>query len=863
MNTFADSLVAKIRGESAFWDDIEKVSSFAISQLVPGLKANAPGEVERDSIRRLLQSASIFSQTKSDADKTLAQDLAFFSAVASNEQHDKALAKDVLYNLGNLPGANRLSVDLKIQDGCFSSYLRQSLLKAINTVSIAEHEYALTDFQRAVWASLPKSTIAAISAPTSAGKSFVVLEYLCQQAISENSFVAVFVAPTRALLGEIHGKIHSRLSGHLENTRVSTIPTLDKQNRAKQIFVLTQERLQVLLATWDGIFDLVVVDEAQAIGDKSRGMILQDCLEIIQSRSSKSRFLFLAPGASGFDALKQAVGFVSVDVSQTELSPVIQNRIMVEPVTANPNALTLTLLAGSRVVRLGSFTTDRGFAHAGTRRAAVALELGRNGGSLVYGTGPADAELVGGQIASALPQIDSPELEELSKFIETHVHQEYSLVKNVLKGVGVHYGKMPSLLRESLEEAFKKGYLKYLACTTTLFQGVNLPARNVFIDTPTHGRSSELLDPAALWNFAGRAGRLGQDIVGNVFLIGYESWESKPLNERVRLAITPSFKNTINKQRDEVISKLRGDQSADNSREPYDEADAAAGLLISRAARGTVKPFVERTLGNSATQEEKLELIMEATKAFEALGLPAEAMMVNWTVNPFGQARLLNRFREKIKAGDADELIPVHPSAASATDLKRINTRYVGIFSRINKHIVGKNHSKFSNKLASVGLNWMRGYPLPLIIKEAIKFESSKTSETGSGKKANYDAIIRKVFEFVEDTLRFKYVQLGRAYVDLLRFALTEAKMEDKARSVYDFPLALELGVSSVAGQAFIELGLSRITSSALESLIPDSDPSVETARKWLSGLTGKEFPLSKVIWGELNRKQLIAIAPA
>src|SRR5262249_52386035 len=152
----------------------------------------------------------------------------------------------------------------------------------------------------------------------------------------------------------------------------------------------------------------------------------------------------------------------------------------------------------------------------------------------VYGTGPADAELVAGQIASALPINDSPALKELSKFVQTHVHKEYSLVKYVLKGVGVHYGKMPSLLRETLEEAFKSGQLKYLACTTTLFQGVNLPARNVFIDTPTRGRRSKLLDAAALWNFAGRAGRLGQDIVGNVFLVGYNSWETKPLTEQPR-----------------------------------------------------------------------------------------------------------------------------------------------------------------------------------------------------------------------------------------------------------------------------------------------------------------------------------------
>lgn len=850
MSTFANNLASRIRSNSAFWADIEVVSSLAISRLVPGIQRPASKGVEQNSASRLLQSASVLAQTEDDTNRALAQELAFFSAMASDDKQNRSLAKDIFYRLGNIPGADRLSQELEIGVNSFDSFVRQSLLRVINTVPIADKERTLTDFQRTVWSALPKANISAVSAPTSAGKSFVVLEYLCQQIISADRFVAVFVAPTRALLTEIHGKLQQRLNQYLENTRISTIPTLDRENRNKQIFVLTQERLHVLLASWDGVFDLIVVDEAQAIGDESRGMILQDCLEVIRTRSTTTRFLFLAPGASGFDSLKNAVGFADIEVSHTHLSPVIQNRIMVEPTAGKPNELALTLLADGRSIQLGSFAAERGFAHARTRLAAVALELGRNGGSLVYGTGPADAELVARQLSSALPVADSTALKELSKFVETHVHQKYSLVTNVLKGVGVHYGKMPSLLRESLEEAFKSGQLKYLVCTTTLFQGVNLPARSVFIDTPTRGRGSDLLDAAALWNFAGRAGRLGQDIVGNVFLVGYSSWETKPLTERARFAITPSFKRTINEQREKVISKLRGQQDSQDPEEAYSAVDAAAGLLISRAARGTIDTFVGRTLGDSVSSDLKAELVGEATKAFQNLGLPAEAMIINWTVNPFGQARLLNRFRELIASGKSDELIPVHPFPIS----NAVRTRYVKVFSRINKYIVGKNHSKFANKLASVGLNWMRGYPLPVLIKDAIKYQ-----ESNSQKQINYDSEIRKVFDFVEDVLRFKYVQLGRAYVDLLRFALIDAHMNDKARAVYDFPLALELGVSSVAGQSFIELGLSRITSSALENLIPDSNPTVETAREWLASLKGNEFPLSKIIWGELSRKKLIA----
>ena len=146
----------------------------------------------------------------------------------------------------------------------------------------------------------------------------------------------------------------------------------------------------------------------------------------------------------------------------------------------------------------------------------------------------------------------------------------------------------------------------------------------------------------------------------------------------------------------------------------------------------------------------------------------------------------------------------------------------------------------------------MSGHSLPRIIDARIAWEKKNKV------KVKPDSVIRNVFEFIEDQLRFKYVQLGRCYVDLVRFALREADEEDLAKSVYDFPLALELGVSSVAGQAFIELGLSRITSAALEGKIPDSNPSVEAAREWLANLNFKGSKLSQVIWDELQRKGLV-----
>lgn len=82
----------------------------------------------------------------------------------------------------------------------------------------------------------------------------------------------------------------------------------------------------------------------------------------------------------------------------------------------------------------------------------------------------------------------------------------------------------------------------------------------------------------------------------------------------------------------------------------------------------------------------------------------------------------------------------------------------------------------------------MRGKSLPEIISLSINKKKKKST-----RPVNVDRAVREVFDFVEDNLRFKYVQLGKAYIDLLRQALIENNQEKKSEEIYDFPLSLEL----------------------------------------------------------------------
>ncbi len=868
--TFAQALATRLVSNERYRSLLATLQSKGVIETLHRKPVNV--EITPSDLAKLLYCAEVFVQTDDESLHKQAQEIAIHTLLVSNHDEGDApreRALSLLTELGNFPGLNYVERCLTKSTPTLLGLINRRVSERLNTVAFGDETRVLTAYQKRVWDSLPKTRASIISAPTSAGKSFLVVEYLCRLAEKPEKFIAAYVTPTRALLSEVHQKVQARLKDR-PGVRVSAIPTLEEEHTyPTQIFVLTQERLSTLLSASasDLAFDLLVVDEAQNIADDSRGMILQDCLEQIAERSSKTQVVLLAPGAVGMPEVAKTFGISDLVSLSTQLSPVQQNRIVLTKVHKKPRELALAMIGreGTRH-ELGKLTLADSLNDAKSRLARVAVELGGDGGSLLYETGPREAEKTAEclvELLKARGVEPSPgPLEELSKFIKEHVHPDYQLAEMVRYGVAYHYGRMPSLLREAIETAFKKdqGGIQYLVCTTTLAQGVNLPARNVFIDTPKYGQG-KALNPALLWNFAGRAGRLNQDVVGNVFLLDYDQWQSSPMDKFIPFTVTSATVVTLHRLGGKIAQALNARMLPKALRSDPDASlvRSGAGLLVAHVARKDIQEYLLGVMGGAPAQEAEA-LAEAATSAYREINLPDHILADNWTIDPFGLKRLYDNLLEKIEEDRISELLPMNPKDAPSGF-------YEALFGRIVEQVNGESR-RFGALAGRLAVDWMKGIPYPEMLgrwisrrrrSEQKKADQALNDGETTAKSKTLDALIRDAFDLIEETVRFQFVQLGKAYRDLLLQALRQTGNADLVPKVFDFALALELGISSKTGTAYVELGLSRIAASALERLSPADGPlTVEAARHLLRELNVESAKLSPIIVTELHRLGLI-----
>ncbi|MDI7740567.1 DEAD/DEAH box helicase [Lysinibacillus fusiformis] len=402
---------------------------------------------------------------------------------------------------------------------------------------------------------------AAISIPTSAGKTLIAEWFIYNQLKSEGA-TAIYVVPTNALANQIE----LNLSQHLHPLGISVATAIGgmdfdeyefKFYKEIDILIVTPEKLQMLLRNNLGFIEnvkVVVIDEFHKIGIGERGQILEQALiglNLINPKNisycfisgmmsnSKSISKWLTNDSGSFNHIddwrptRQRFTSCKFNVSKAEkipLKPRQRNERYTIPgelhyVDRNiftnqkfnrviPSITSATISFGKSAkieTRLYSYVSD-----------IVQKITNYNETTLVYFETPASVKGFCKNL-NYTPYNKSDNLTKLRAKIIEHFGNNHPMLKYLDKKVIYHYGNLPKDIRYEIELAVKEKKIEVVVATSTLLEGIDLPISNLVIASPYNYNSTtgknELIQFADFYNLVGRVGRALKETDGLAILV--------------------------------------------------------------------------------------------------------------------------------------------------------------------------------------------------------------------------------------------------------------------------------------------------------------------------------------------------------
>jgi len=201
---------------------------------------------------------------------------------------------------------------------------------------------------------------------------------------------------------------------------------------------------------------------------------------------------------------------------------------------------------------------------------------------------------------------------------------------------------LPTKLRQEIERAFSDSKIRYLVCTSTLLQGVNLPAKNIFMFKPTKGHNKPLRS-ADFWNLSGRAGRLRREFQGNIFLIDYSYWARRSLAEPKDTEISSAIESSIKESAEDLQSVIQA-RGIKAGRAKKIELETA----FTRLYTDFKSAVLDNTFGRlNLADDEKARLRSGLGDAQRTITLPVEILRQSQNVSAHKQQALYQKAKGK------------------------------------------------------------------------------------------------------------------------------------------------------------------------------------------------------------------------
>ncbi len=255
------------------------------------------------------------------------------------------------------------------------------------------------------------------------------------------------------------------------------------ENWDNAIYIGTQERL--LERTDIQNIDLFIIDEFYKL-DLEREDQRSVALNAILARHSRraKQIYLLGPSIDDVPNIKQFRN--DVEFIRTKYSPVTADIIDRTKEGPDPEALIRDL----RTVKGSS--------------------------SLIYVQSPPSAARLTYKLLEADIFTETSFCADFGEWLKQYFHPQWVLAESVARGVGIHHGRIPRSIAYLMISLFNKGDLAAIVCTSSMIEGVNTAAENVFIFD--RNISTTKLDRFTFDNIKGRAGRMFRHNIGKIYM---------------------------------------------------------------------------------------------------------------------------------------------------------------------------------------------------------------------------------------------------------------------------------------------------------------------------------------------------------
>jgi len=796
-------------------------------------------------INNVLSIASILS--KSSVSKHIETALRIAQTIINYRFSNSSQKESSIVILNNL--SNNMTIKLALDKNLINENYIDSLpsilqLKMINnnlnnSIVVNNHVISLNNFQSDVFTKVEENQVVSISSPTSSGKSFILLQILLKQ-ISECDGMIIYLVPTRALINQVEKDIRKLLKNEgFENIYLSTVPKLSEESVAKSIYVLTQERLHWFLVNETFNIKFLIVDEAQQIEHGHRGILVEEKLVEVVEKNYDVKIVFASPYTKNPEILFNQLPNIKETkcaVVNTDYIAVNQNLLFVSSERGSTKNWNIKLISNIGDIELINFKFDESIPESKRLIKVIDKLSNKEGGNLIYQYKPSYTEEQALKLFNATKEkqvLNNHKINDLIKLIKDSIHPNYLLAKVLEKRIAFHYGNIPLLIRQEIEKLFEEGEIKYIFCTSTLLEGVNLPAKNIFIRKPKRANKIEM-SQTDFWNLAGRAGRLGKEFQGNIICIDVDKWNEKPSLANKKNKIIKAT-TVINHNFDDFLDYI-------NRKTPREELKNK--MSFEYAFNYYYSRWLDLKLDILIQNSEKEKLLESTFKIVkEQISIPDYLIRKHVGISPYAQQKLYDLFHNE---NNLKNFIPYDIHSDEAVE------SFKDLVVVINDYLSGGYNGK-NNGLAfhhaTLIVRWMRGYKLSFMISKSIKYWKVREP------KKTRSSIIREVMSEIEEFARFKFAKYSSCYMDILQLVLKEKHQEHLLDDIPDLTMWLEFGVSQKTQLSFIELGLSRNSAILLSEYSPRSDMSRNECKEWIKEQDLESFEFSRILIDEIVKK--------